>query len=129
MVIALSSTWDAVGTESTNNARYSTHRITEIRREYRIKNPISNSLEKHVQHKQVLRTLQITLWSKHAVAYDMPQYAYMSPQLGSEVERQGKANKSTAPGTALSFQRKEEELPWVGFEPTTLCSLGERSTN
>ena len=53
----------------------------------------------------------------------------MSQQLGSEVERQGKANKSTTPRTALSFQRKEEELPWVGFEPTTLCSLGERSTN
>ena len=27
------------------------------------------------------------------------------------------------------FPRKEEELPWVGIEPTTLCSLGERSTN
>ena len=25
--------------------------------------------------------------------------------------------------------KKEEELPWVGFEPTTLCSLGERSSN
>ena len=48
----------------------------------------------------------------------------MSQQLGSEVERQGKVNKST---TALSFQRKEEELPWVGFEPTTLCSLGKRA--
>ena len=53
----------------------------------------------------------------------------MSQQLGSEVERQSKANKSTTPRTALSFQRKEEELPWVGFEPTTLRSLGERSTN
>ena len=41
----------------------------------------------------------------------------MSQQLGSEVERQGKANKSTTPRTALSFQRKEEELPWVGFNP------------
>ena len=50
-------------------------------------------------------------------------------QLGNEVERQGKANKSTAPGTALSFQRKDEELHWVGFEPTTLCSLDERSSN
>ena len=30
--------------------------------------------------------------------------------------------------TALSL-RKEEELPCVGFEPTTLCSLGECSTN
>ena len=37
-------------------------------------------------------------------------------QLGSEV-----ANKSTTPRTALSFQGKEEELPWVGFEPTRLC--------
>ena len=65
----------------------------------------------------------------------------MSQQFGNEVERQGKANKSTTPSAALSlqrkeeelpwvgFQRKEEELPWVGFEPTTLCSLGERSTN
>ena len=44
----------------------------------------------------------------------------MSQQLGSEVERQGKANKSATPRTALSFQRKEEELPWVGFEPLTL---------
>ena len=46
----------------------------------------------------------------------------MSQQLDNEVDRQGKANKSTTPRTALSFQRKEEE---VGFEPTTLCSLGE----
>ena len=37
----------------------------------------------------------------------------MSQQLGNEVERQGKANKSTTPRTALSFQRKEEELSWV----------------
>ena len=37
----------------------------------------------------------------------------VSQQLGSEVERQGKANKSTTPRTALSFQRKVEELPWV----------------
>ena len=50
----------------------------------------------------------------------------MSQQLGNEVERQSKANKSTTLRTA---QRKEEELPWVGFETTTLCSLGERSTN
>ena len=48
----------------------------------------------------------------------------MSQQLGSKVERQGKANKPTTPRTAL-----KEELPWVGFEPTTLGSLGERSTN
>ena len=39
----------------------------------------------------------------------------MSQQLGNEVERQGKAKKSTTPKTALSFQRKEEELPRVGF--------------
>ena len=52
---------------------------------------------------------------------------FMSQQLGSEVERQGKTNKSTTPRTALSFKRKEEELPLVGFEPTALCSLGERS--
>ena len=53
----------------------------------------------------------------------------MSQELGNAVERQGEANKSTTPRTALSFQRKEKVLPWVGFEPTTLCSLGERSTN
>ena len=29
----------------------------------------------------------------------------------------------------LSFSREKEEMPWVGFEPTTLCSLGECSTN
>jgi hypothetical protein len=51
----------------------------------------------------------------------------MSQQLGSEVERQGKANKSTTPRTALSFQRKEEELPWVGFEPMKLCGLGSKA--
>jgi hypothetical protein len=34
----------------------------------------------------------------------------MSQQLGSEVERQGKA---TTPGTALSSQRKEEELSYM----------------
>ena len=59
----------------------------------------------------------------------MEHTTYMSQQLSNEVERQGKANKSTTPRTGLSFQRKEEELPWVGFEPTILCSLGERSTN
>ena len=29
----------------------------------------------------------------------------------------------------LFFSREKEEMPWVGFEPTTLCSLGECSTN
>ena len=24
--------------------------------------------------------------------------------------------------------KKKKELPWVGFEPTTLCTLGERCT-
>ena len=52
---------------------------------------------------------------------------YTSQQLGSEVERQGKANKSTTPRTAQ--RKEEEELPWVGFEPMTLYSLGERSTS
>ena len=33
---------------------------------------------------------------------------YMCQQLGNEVERQGKANKSTTPRTALSFQGKKE---------------------
>ena len=46
---------------------------------------------------------------------------YMCQQLGNEVERQGKANKSTTPRTALSFQGKKKELAWVGFEPMTLC--------
>ena len=36
-----------------------------------------------------------------------------------------RANKSTTPRTALS----KEELSLVGFEPTTLCSLGECSAN
>ena len=37
---------------------------------------------------------------------------HTSQQLGNQVERQGKANKSTTtPRTAFSFQ---EELPWVG---------------
>ena len=42
----------------------------------------------------------------------------------------GKARQTSrlTPRTALSFQRKEE-LPWVGFKPTTLCSQGELSTN
>ena len=53
-------------------------------------------------------------------------YIGTSQQFGKKVERQGKANKSTTPRTVLSFQRKEE-LPWVGFEPMTICSLGERS--
>ena len=48
----------------------------------------------------------------------------MSQQPGSEVGRQGKVAKSTTPRTA----RKEEVLPWVGFEPKALCSLGECST-
>ena len=46
----------------------------------------------------------------------------MSQQLGSEVERQA---SQLHPGQLF----QEEELPWVGFEPTTLCSLSERSTN
>ena len=57
------------------------------------------------------------------------EHLCMIQQLGSEVERQGKTNKSTIPRIVLSFQRKEEEFPLVGFEPTTLCSLSERSTN
>ena len=56
------------------------------------------------------------------------QILLTSQQLGSEVERQGNG-KSTTPRKALYFQRKEEELPWVGFEPTTLYSLSERSTH
>ena len=37
----------------------------------------------------------------------------------------GKANK---PRIVLSFHWNQEELPWVGFEPTTLRSLGEHFT-
>jgi hypothetical protein len=51
----------------------------------------------------------------------------MSQQLGSK----GKA-KQTSDYTqedSSFFSRKEEELPWVGFEPTTLYFLGERSTD
>ena len=48
----------------------------------------------------------------------------MSQQLGNEVERQGKQVNYT-----LDSPFFEEELSWVGFEPTTLCSLGEPSTN
>ena len=51
----------------------------------------------------------------------------MSQQLGCLVERQRQTSQLYTPKTALSFQRKEE-LPWAGFEPTTLCSLGEHST-
>ena len=53
----------------------------------------------------------------------------MSQQLGSEVERQDKTNMSTVYNQDSSFFQRKEELPWVGFEPATLCSLGERSTN
>ena len=41
----------------------------------------------------------------------------------------GKAKKSTTPRTTVFSPSKKKELPWVGFEPTTLCSLGERSTS
>ena len=42
----------------------------------------------------------------------------MSQQLGNEVERQGKANKSTAPSQDSSFynQRKSCKLGGGGFE-------------
>ena len=39
----------------------------------------------------------------------------------------GRKAQQLLPGQ-LFFPRKKEELPWVGFEPTTLCILGERST-
>ena len=53
---------------------------------------------------------------------------YMFQQRAAEAERQSKANKPTTPKDSSFFSRKEEELPWVGFEPTTLCFLGECST-
>ena len=43
--------------------------------------------------------------------------------LGIEGERQGKASKSTSYTQDSSFFLKEE-LPLVGLESTTLCSLG-----
>jgi hypothetical protein len=52
----------------------------------------------------------------------------MSQQLGSEViERQGKANKSTTPGTALSFQRNTQakrELEKHTNMDTSFCTIG-----
>ena len=48
---------------------------------------------------------------------------------GNEVERQSKAKQGKQVDYTQDSSLKEEELPWVGFEPTTLCSLGERSTN
>ena len=45
---------------------------------------------------------------------------------GAVVIRQ-KANKSTTPRTAVSFQGKSKS--WVGFKPMARCTLGERPTN
>ena len=46
----------------------------------------------------------------------------------NKVARQSK-QVNCAPRTTPFFQGiKEEELPWVGLQPTTLCSLSERSS-
>ena len=50
----------------------------------------------------------------------------MSQQLGSEEYRKARQGKQI--NCTQDSSLKEEELPWVGFEPTALCSLGERST-
>ena len=52
---------------------------------------------------------------------------YMYQQQGEVCIYKGKANKSTTPRATLFFPKEKKELPWVGFEPTTLCCLGERS--
>ena len=52
----------------------------------------------------------------HTALVIMKRVDCMSQQLGSEVERQRNANQLTTPRTAISFQRKEEEPPLVGFE-------------
>ena len=43
-------------------------------------------------------------------------------------KRQGKVN-NYAQRQLLFFLERKNELPRVGFEPTTFCVLGERSTN
>ena len=45
-----------------------------------------------------------------------------------EVERQRHNKQINYTQDSSFFPRKNKELSWVGFEPTTLCSLGERST-
>ena len=50
-------------------------------------------------------------------------YSYVYECVNYKVQGEGKATTLRA---AL-FSRKKE-LPWVGFEPTTLCNLSERST-
>ena len=37
---------------------------------------------------------------------------------------QGKGKQFNYTQKNSFFPRKNKELPWVGFEPTTLCSLG-----
>ena len=43
-----------------------------------------------------------------------------------EVRRQRHNKQANYTQDSSFFQRKKEELPWVGFEPMTLCSLDER---
>ena len=45
------------------------------------------------------------------------------PYVINEVISKAKANNSTNPEQPF-FLLKKKELPWVGFEPTTLCFLG-----
>ena len=46
-----------------------------------------------------------------------------------EVERQSHNKQINYTRDSSLFPRKEEGLSWVVFEPTTLCSLGERSAS
>ena len=69
-------------------------------------------MNKHSKESCDLNTIDLDICT-HMQLLPLLHYTYMAQQLGSEVERQGKANRSTTPRTALSFQRKEEELSWV----------------
>ena len=74
--------------------------------------PLLSSSSPSLSHSPTSSPFQDTP-CKHRHVTLVPQIKIcMSQQLGNEVERQGKAKKSTTPRTALSFQRKEEELPW-----------------
>ena len=62
--------------------------------------------------------------------YRNPRYACVNKW--RDVARQRKTNQLHQGQFLFPKEKgrgKKEELPWVGFEPTTLCSLGERSTN
>ena len=57
-------------------------------------------------------------------------YNYVMCQLRQIRGRKAKAQQTSQlhpPGQLFFIPRKKEELPWVGFEPTTLCCPRERS--